>query len=183
MSDEPDRPGWSKAQRRLHWLVAVGVALALVLALVMTTLPDGHRLAKFVLYQVHKSIGLLVFGATLVRLALRARRRRPPLPDAFSARQRRLVGAGHAALYGLLLVVPLLGYLSNSTSPSRIPVLFLVVIPLPNITGPSEWWNHWLTLAHLATALTLLALACGHAAMAIRHHRKGLGVLNSMAWR
>ena len=183
MSGEGQSPGWSTAQRRLHWLVASGVVLALLLAWVMTSLPDSHRLVKFLLYQLHKSIGLLVLGGAAARLVLRARRSRPPLPETFSPWRRRLVAAGHFALHGLLLAVPVLGYLSNSTSPSRIPVLFLVVIPLPNVTGPSEWWNHWLSLAHLVAALTLLALSCGHAAMALFHHRKGLDVLRGMAWR
>jgi cytochrome b561 len=69
--------GWSTAQRRLHWWTAALVGLGFVLGWVMVAVPLRALLAKFLLYQVHKTLGLLVLGLTAARLPVRLRRGRP----------------------------------------------------------------------------------------------------------
>ena len=173
---------WSTAQRWLHWLVAIGVVLAFALSWVMTRLADDQALLKFALYQLHKNVGVLVLAAVVARLVLLACRGRPALPADLSRMNRRLALIGHAALYALLIIVPILGYLTNSTSPSRIPVLFLLAIPLPNLTPPSEAWFNLLAQLHRLAAIALFVTALAHALIAVVHHRRGSPILRRM-WR
>lgn len=102
---------------------------------------------------------------------------RRPLPDeqAVGAHRprRALRPADHRADFG---------YLTNSTSPSRIPVLFLLAIPLPNLTPPSQAWYDLLVQLHRLAAITLVATALAHALIAVVHHRRGSLILRRM-WR
>lgn len=173
---------WSTAQRWLHWLVAFSVLFDFALSWVMTRVGDNHALLKFALYQVHKNVGVFVLAAVLARLVLLACRGRPALPADLSALNKRLALIGHATLYALLVIVPVLGYLTNSTSPSRIPVLFLLAIPVPNLTPPSEAWYDLLVQLHRLTAIALFLTALAHALIAVIHHRRGSPILRRM-WR
>lgn len=172
--------GWSRGQRRLHWWSAALVVLAALVAVAMVRVPLAWLLEKFLLYQLHKTIGLTVAALALARLLLRARRGRPAWPAGLPAAG--LARAGQRALYVLLLAVPVLGYLSADAAPANVPTLFLAVIPLPRLLAPDAALYALLRPAHIAAALLLLGLALGHAAMALRHHRRGLPVLRAM-WR
>jgi cytochrome b561 len=173
-------PAWSRAQRRLHWWSAALVFLGALVAVAMVRVPLVWLLEKFLLYQLHKTIGVTVAALALARLFLRARRGRPAWPAGLPAAG--LARAGQAGLYLLLLAVPTLGYLSADAAPANIPTLFLAVIPLPRLLAPDSGLYALLRPAHIAAALLLLALAAGHAAMAIHHHRRGLPLLRAM-WK
>jgi len=166
--------GWSPAQRRLHWAVA---------ALVLAALPLTQLLAKIIAYQVHKTIGLLVPPLVVWRLVLRARRRRPADDATLPAWQHRAAAAGHAALYALLIVVPVLGYLSASTAPGQIETVMFLLIPIPHILEPDEATYETLRAIHQVLAWSLVILATGHAAVAIAHHRRGHRMLARMLGR
>lgn len=181
VSSSPD--GWSRAQRWLHWTVAVLVFSGFAIGLVMVALPLTQLLAKIIAYQVHKTIGLLVALLVLWRLVLRARRGRPAEDDGIPAWQRRAAGAGHAALYALLIVVPVLGYLSASTAPGQIPTTLFLVIPVPHLLPPDAAAYATLRGIHRALAWTLVALAVGHAGAATIHHWHGRRTLRLMLGR
>lgn len=174
--------GWSTAQRRLHWLIAAAVLLAAPVALAMVALPLRQLLLKFALYQLHKTLGITAWLLVLAQLALHARRGRPAWSETLSAAQRRAARLGHVMLFALLLVVPPLGYLTAASAPARIPTLFLGVIRVPHIISPDAAWFAVLRPLHLVAACLLLALAAGHAAMALHHHVRGADTLRRM-WR
>jgi cytochrome b561 len=182
VDDAPSGGGWSRAQRGAHWVSAGLVAAAFALGWIMVAVPFRPLLLKFSLYQAHKTAGLLVLALAVWRLGLRRARGRAPWDPALSAAQRRLAALGHAAMYVLLLVVPVLGYLCAAAAPIRIPTLFLGVIPLPHAIGPDAALFAILRPTHRAAAIALVGLACCHAAMAIAHHRAGRGILRRM-WR
>lgn len=171
---------WTRAQRALHWWT-VGLVLAgFVIAWVMVAVPLTQLLLKFVLFQLHKTLGVLTLLAALARLGLRTRRGRPAPDETLPAWQHRAAACVQGALYMLLIATPVLGYLTASLAPLRIPTLFLGVIPLPAVTGPSETWFLIVLNVHRAFAFALVLLAAGHAAAAIRHHRLGRPVLVRM---
>ncbi|MFQ3623046.1 MAG: cytochrome b/b6 domain-containing protein [Acetobacteraceae bacterium] len=178
----PNRSGWSAAQRRLHWTVAALVLLAAPVGLAMVSVPFAQLLLKFLLYQAHKSLGLAVLVLAAVQLALHARRGRPPPEPGLSGRQHRAALAAHAALFALLLLVPLTGYLAAAAAPADLPTLFLGIVPVPHVTGPDEALFGAIRSVHAVLAAALVLLAVGHAAMALHHHRRGHAVLLRM-WR
>jgi cytochrome b561 len=177
----PSEPGWSRAQRRLHWWSAAFVLLAFAIAWAMVAVPLEELFAKFVLYQLHKTLGLAAFGLLVARLVVRARHGRPAW-DALPAWQRRAAAATHAAMLALLAVVPVLGYFTAATAPARVPTLFLGVIPVPHVVGPNDAWFAVLRPLHRALAIALVGLAALHATAAIRHHLAGRPTLRRM-WR
>ena len=173
--------GWGRTQRRLHWWTAILVLTAFPLGWVMVGVPIQELLLKFVLYQLHKTIGLTVLALTIARLAVRRARGRPEWDD-LPAGQRRAAGAMHAVLFALLVLVPLLGYLTAATAPAQVPTLFLGVIPVPHVVGVDAAWFGILRQVHRACATVLVALALGHAAAAVHNHLRGRATLVRM-WR
>lgn len=171
---------FSRAQRRLHWWTAALVAGGFALGFVMVAVPLRDLLTKFLLFQLHKTLGLIVLGAVLWRLGLRLRLGRPAAE--LPAWEARMAGFGQAVLYALLLAVPVLGYLAACTAPAGIPTLFLWVIPVPALLGPDPALYPLLRAIHRAAAIALVALAAGHALAALRHHLRGRRVLTRM-WR
>jgi cytochrome b561 len=164
---------WTRSQRALHWWNALFVVVAFCLAWVMVAVPLTDLLLKFTLYQVHKTLGILAFVAAFARLGLRLRNGRPKPDETLPPWQRRAAAFAHGALYALLLATPMLGYLTASLAPLSIPTLFLGVIPLPAIAQPSQDWYPVVRAVHRGAAITLVALATGHAAAAVRHHLHG----------
>jgi cytochrome b561 len=148
----------------------------------MVGLPFRELLQKFLLYQLHKTVGLTVFMLACTQMVLHRRLGRPAWDADLPAWQRRAAAAAHVALFMLLIVTPILGYLTAATAPARVPTLFLGVIPIPHIVGTSRFWFAILSRVHLALAILLLVLACGHALVALNHHREGRRVLVRM-WR
>jgi cytochrome b561 len=180
MAAEPPL-SWSRAQRGLHWTMAALVLTTVPMGLVMVALPFRHLLLKFVLYQAHKTIGITVFVLACLLLALHWRRGRPPF-QGLPPWQVRAASSGHQALFALVIVTPVLGYFLAATAPARIPTLFLGVFNIPHVVGTDPAMYAVLHRVHLALALLLALLACGHAAVALRHQITGLGTLARM-WR
>jgi len=175
-----DGRGWLRSQRVLHWATALLVVAAFVIAWPMVVLPFRLLLLKFTLYQVHKTLGLLVALTAAVRLALLARFGRPAWDEALGSRGIRLARAGHGLLYALLIVVPLLGYATASSAPLRIPTLFLGLVDVPHLVPADAAVFAAVRWVHLGLAVLLVLLAVGHGGMAVLHHRRGRAVLTRM---
>jgi cytochrome b561 len=173
---------WSPAQRRLHWSIAALVFAGAALGLRMVAVPFEELLLKFLLYQLHKTIGLTVLGLALAQIVLHHRRGRPAWPPDMPRWQRSAASMTHVALLALLIATPMLGYFTAATAPARIPTLFLGLVPVPHIVGTSRSWFEILRRMHLALALLILALAAVHAGAAINHQLHGRRVLSRM-WR
>ena len=173
-------PGWGRGLRRLHWWTAGFVFAAFPLGWLMVALPLRALLLKFLLYQLHKTIGLTVFGLALYRLGIRARVRRPNWDPHLAEWQRRAASSMHATLYGLLLAVPVLGYLTAALAPARVPTLFLGLIPIPHLVSPDARWFAVVRQVHRWLAVLLVTAAAAHAGAALEHHRRGRSVLRRM---
>jgi cytochrome b561 len=98
-------PRYGAVAQALHWLTAVLVLIAFILG------PGGNEqrvysAAHAVDRPIHETIGLCVFALVLARLAWRRIARPPQLPPMHAA-LRLLARTFHAALYVLLLGVPL----------------------------------------------------------------------------
>lgn len=159
-------------------LVGLGAAIGPYMA----GLPFEDLLQKFILYQLHKTIGITVLVLAGAQLALHRRRGRPDWDADLPLWRRCAAGAVHVALFTLLIVTPLLGYLVAATAPARVPTLFLGVIPVPHVVGTSRYWFEVLRRVHLILAISLVLLASLHAVAAVNHHRDGRRTLARM-WR
>lgn len=158
----------------LHWLIAAAILALLVMGFVMTDLTPGSHL-QFVLYQLHKSVGITVLALSLLRLAWRLGHRPPALPSHMPAWERLLAHLGHFALYALMIAMPLEGWALVSASIWNIPTVLYGVIPLPHLPVLSTLADKkpvedLLKLGHEAAAWVMIATLAGHVGAALRHH-------------
>ena len=102
--------GYRTPARLFHWTVAILVLLMIPAGLVMVQqgIPRGLQNALFIF---HKNMGVVVLLIVIARLAYRRFNPPPPLPESMPHLQRRIAGASHAALYALLVLMPVAGYI------------------------------------------------------------------------
>jgi cytochrome b561 len=179
--------GWGWVTRTLHWAMAGLILYQLALGLRMVRIDD--LAARFALTQVHKSWGVVIFALALARLAWRLANPRPPWPAAMPPWQRRAAAASHGALYALMLLLPVTGWLLASASPVQ-DLLQMenlafgrIALPDPFVPG-SDALDRTFRAVHAGAAIALAALLAVHVAAALRHQfvdRDGL--LARMLWR
>lgn len=157
--------GWGMISIAFHWLSALTIVGLFALGWWMTDLgyfDAWYNLAPW----WHRSIGMLLLFATLLRLIWRFMN---STPLAHGSRLERLVAhLGHILLYVLLLVVMVSGYLISTARGRGISVFDWFEVPalisrLPNqesIAGEVHWY----------AALALMLLVAGHALAALKHH-------------
>ena len=102
---------YSKGAIILHWLMAVMIIGNLAGGLLHDFVPrEGGQRAAFM--DLHKSFGLTIIALTLVRLGWRLANPPPPVPAYFTSGERLLAKAAHWGFYGLMLALPLSGWVA-----------------------------------------------------------------------
>jgi len=157
----------------LHWTIAAAILSQIALGLYMTRLGNAQINLKFALYQFHKSVGISILALTLLRLIWRLLHR-PPALVGQPAWAQRMAHATHWTFYGLMIGLPLTGWIVVSTSPLDIPTVLFGVVPLPNLPGLNGLSNaaglsaRFETI-HAIAAYFLLATVILHVAAAVKH--------------
>lgn len=169
------RSDYSGFAKLLHWLIAALIAGMVGLGVYMTGV-EGDFQYKLWLYQLHKSFGVTLFALVLIRLAWRQLSPPPAMPADMSVWERRAAKTAHAALYALMLALPLSGWARVSASPLSIPTEVFGLFTLPHIPWlaslPSETKQAWepvFQYVHWAIAWVLVAVVAVHALAALRH--------------
>ena len=162
----------------LHWIHAGLILTLIFIGLSIDDLARGPERSATI--GLHKSLGLSALLVLVLRLSWR-RWHPPPHDDRLSVTQQSLARSGHRALYLLLLLTPLAGYLSASftTYPMRV---FGYVIPKEG--WADESLNALFGTAHWVLAWSLMALIVVHVVAVILHWLQGVPVLQKMLpWR
>jgi len=157
----------------LHWLQAIVVLWLLWLGWSMTELPKGAE--RSAAYGLHKSLGLLALLLSVLRLSWR--HGHPPPPGIAQGLEKRLATATHHALYALLLLAPLAGYLASAFTPYAIKFFG---IELPRLVAPDETLNALCKQAHLAFVWSMAGLIGLHLAGGLKHVLLRDGTLHRM---
>ena len=161
---------WGWPAKALHWVVAVLVAVMVALGVSMVWLV-GDLGRQFELYQLHKSLGVLVLALVLGRLVWRwANPVVPALPAGLSPLERRLAVLAHCGFYLLLLLLPLTGWIMASASPLGIPTIVFGLFRLPDMVGPDAILEEFMKVAHGLLAVSLILLTGLHVGAAMKHH-------------
>ena len=158
---------WPLSLRLLHWVSAVLVLVGLGLGVAMVQLVHDPA-TRFELTQTHKSIGITILAVTVLRLCRRSfARALKPEPAARAL----LVAAKatHGALYVLLLLMPLSGWLMVTTTPVRIPTIVFGLFALPYPLTQDLALYRWAHAAHVTLAIVMAVLIVSHAAAAAIH--------------
>lgn len=159
---------WGALAKVFHWTIVLLILAQGTIGLVMVNLPK--KPSVIAVYSLHKSLGLTIFALALLRLAWRAFDARPREPETMPRWQAAAARSGHALLYLLLFAVPLSGWLFDSASSLR-PLFWWGTLKMPNlIGGPDKALAHTFASLHEWLFWTLIAVAAGHAAIALVHH-------------
>lgn len=149
-----------------HWTIVVLVITQFVLAQRADGLPRGIALLQTL--ALHKSVGITIFALAVLRLLWRWVNPVPPVPPSSPRWQHLGARISHVALYALLLLMPLFGWLMSSAR--NFPVSWFGIATLPDLIGPSEKAYDFFHEGHELLAKVLFVLALLHIAAALKHH-------------
>jgi Cytochrome B561 len=149
----------------LHWLMAAGLAANFVLGLSMADMALSPQKLQFVSW--HKWAGITLLGLVSLRLLWRLAHRPPALLPA-PQWQMRAAYASHFLLYVLMFAIPLSGWIMSSAG--GFTVVYLGVLPLPDLVGKDRALFHTLKEVHETLNWIMLGIVVLHAAAALKHH-------------
>lgn len=97
----------------LHWFMAIFIFALLVSGYLMTEFSDSNSV-KWILYNFHESIGLLVFIILLIRIVVRIKYSYFTMIKMTRTLLIYLRNSVHFSLYGFMLIMAFSGYLQRS---------------------------------------------------------------------
>jgi len=135
----PARRGrYSAVAMGLHWAIASLLLTNLALGFFGASLDGADKL--FVISGIHKPIGMTVLVLSIARAIWRLLHRPPPYSAAVGPLQRRVAGAVHGLLYGLMIGLPISGWWMSSALPARHAFTYFGLFPLPFLPVPQAMW-------------------------------------------
>lgn len=169
----------------LHWVMALAIIAMILGGWYMGDLPDGAP-GQYFLYQMHKSVGITILLLTVARILWRVMNPPPALPDDMKGVEKTASRAVHIGFYGLMLLLPLTGWLYSSVSQKMdVPTVLYGVLSWPDVPFVSGLQNeagaNAVNFVHSKLAWVALALLALHVAGAIKHELSAEeGVLKRM---
>jgi len=157
---------YTATAKSLHWIMAVLIIGLLALGFYMEDLPLSPE--KLQLYSWHKWAGVSAFLLVLVRLAWRAGHRPPALPAGMPKLLQLAAHGGHLALYGLMLAMPLSGWLMSSAKGFQ--TVWFGLLPIPDLLAKDKALGDLLQNVHATLAVLFVLILVGHVAAALKHH-------------
>ena len=174
-----DDATYSTAARRLHWWTVAFLAVQIPVGLFMVRYGAATNFAEPTgkLYDVHKLLGLTILLLAVVRLIYRLVHGAPADEPTLKPWEKVVSHVTHWAIYALLIVVPLLGWLAVSHYGPFEPF----GIKLPTLAAQNDARATQVFFLHMVAAYALIVLLAMHVGAALQHYliRKD-GVLRRM---
>ena len=153
---ESKRVQFGLFSRLLHWTMAAMVLAMLGIGVAMVaSLADYH-----VLVSVHRPLGVAIFVLVVIRFANRLFTRRPSFPATMSRTEQLAATAAEYAMYGLMFVLPLVGW--GMLSAARYPIVIYGSVHLPFILPHDPMLHAMLRKAHTILAYLFFLTVLGH---------------------
>jgi cytochrome b561 len=141
-----ERRQFTAFSRLLHWTMAAMVLTMLGVGVAMVaSLADYHLLVS-----IHRPLGIAILLLVVVRFVNRLLNRPPAFPATMSRAERLAAKAAEFLMYGLMFVLPLVGW--GMLSAARYPVVLFGPVHLPYILP-----HNLMLYAALRKAHTVLA--------------------------
>ncbi|WP_250657237.1 cytochrome b [Alkalimarinus coralli] len=158
---------WGSISIAIHWVVAITVFGLFGLGLYMVELDYYDSMYKTAPF-VHKSVGVLLFLLMIFRVCWRLVSAPPQPLSSHKAWEKKLAHWVHIALYGLLLVLMLSGYLISTADGRAVSVFGWFDVPslISGIDNQEDIAGE----VHEILAYVLLSIVALHAAGALKHH-------------
>lgn len=164
MHDPSSRPAsYSRTMIYLHWGMALLIAAAFA-TIELRELFEKGSAPREGLKTFHFHIGVLVLAFVLLRLFVRARETAPAISPPPPAWQTGISHLLHAVLYGFMLVMPVLGWLTMSAAGKPIP------FGLPALVEANKDAAGWYKELHHEIGEVFFIVIGLHIAAALVHH-------------
>jgi len=160
----------------LHWLVALGLLINVAVIWVYPFFDDQY--IRFAI-DSHKSIGITLLGLALLRLTWRLSHPPPAYPIKQAFIERFLAKATHILLYGLMLLLPLSGWMHDSAwkAANEVKMYWFGLFEWPRFSWIMEMEAQQKEMLHSVFggfhtwfSYLLYALVVLHLAAAMKHH-------------
>jgi cytochrome b561 len=149
--------------RALHWTMAAMVVTMLGIGVTMVaSLADYH-----VLLSIHRPLGAGILVLVVVRFVVRRLSPLPPFPPTMSRLERVVASASEYTMYGLMFVLPLVGW--GMLSAARYPIVLFGSVHLPFILPHDAMLYATLRKAHTVLAYALFLAFLAHVAAILFH--------------
>jgi cytochrome b561 len=152
--------------RWLHWSVAALILAMIPVGFLMVQQGLGRTLQNN-LYMFHKNVGVLVLGLVLIRIVYRLRHKPPRLPEGIPQWQKRVSAWSHGIMYGLILMMPVSGYIRVRAG--GFPIESLDAIGIGTWLPRSEALANAAKSIHYFGAIALVLLLVLHVGAALNH--------------
>lgn len=147
---------FSAFSRILHWTMAAMILAMLGIGVAMVaSLPYYH-----VLVSIHRPLGIAILLLVVVRFVNRQLSRLPPFPPTMSRTERLAATAAEYTMYGLMVLLPLVGW--GMLSAARYPVVLYGAVHLPPILPHSAMLYAALRQAHTILAYLFFVTFLAH---------------------
>jgi cytochrome b561 len=150
----------------LHWLT-LAILIGVYACINLTDLYPKGSGPREALKTWHFMLGLTVLAVVTLRLLNRLRGPAPAVTPPLARWQRRLANGIHIALYALMIVMPILGWLMLSASGKPIPFFG---VQLPPLLTETKDLAEQLKEVHETIGTMGYFLIGGHALAALFHH-------------
>jgi cytochrome b561 len=159
---------YSIAARRFHWWTVLLIAVQVPIGLFMVRYGEATNFAEPTgkLYDAHKLIGLTILVLALARLAYRLMHGAPADEPTLELWEKVVSHITHWAIYALLIVVPLLGWLAISYYGPFEPF----GIKLPALAAQDNAKATQVFFLHMLGAYALILLLGMHVGGALMHY-------------
>ena len=157
---------YTSTAKTLHWLISLMIFCMLLLGFYMSDLPLSPDKLKF--YSWHKWAGVTVFLLVIIRLGWRITHTPPAMPEEMPQLQQVAATIFHFALYALMFLIPLSGWLMSSAKGFQ--TVWFGVLPIPDLLPKDKAVGDALKEIHQALNLLLIVILIVHVLAALKHH-------------
>lgn len=166
MNQLVDTEDYGFGAKLFHWGIVLLVVVQFALA---WTMPEIHRDTKpDTLISLHLSVGALIILVMLLRLVWRLLHPTALITEGVPGWQLLSARLTHLALYGLLVIMPVLGWINANAR--GWDVSLFGVVPLPGLIAPHTPFGHLAGDIHSTLAYVVLGLIGLHVVAALYHH-------------
>jgi cytochrome b561 len=164
MSD-PKEQGFGTVARLFHWVIPLLVLVQIPAGIAMTSEPLSELSGP--LFILHKGSGAVLLLLVAARVLWRLTHRPPPFPDYMPTLEKRIASATHAALYVVLVVMTVSGYVR--TVGDGFPVELLDSLGIPSLIPYMPRTAQVMLVVHQFAVFALVALVAAHITAVLRH--------------
>ncbi|AHM02992.1 cytochrome B561 [Roseibacterium elongatum DSM 19469] len=157
---------YRRTARLIHWAMAI-LVLGMIPAGVAMVQPGIERSVQNALFLFHKNVGVVLLLLIVLRALYRWRHPPAPLPGDLPAWQHRAAGVSHVALYALLFLVPIAGYIRVMAG--GFPIETLDWLGVPSLVPRSDALAEVAKTVHYFGGIALALLIATHIAAAAYH--------------